>query len=331
MYLQFNFTKMMKKKLNIFSIIIMFLIIISCTKEVNNNISTQQTPISNDRLVFQSPKDFYNTYAILSKFKTEDELRFWAQSKTHTTLLDSQDSIISNYSGVLRTILNKDSEFEMGDSIILFNNGDLYGYSKNELNISIQKNPEKFKKVGSAVVSIVQRENSKSDIGPFGLDATLQQEFNLHTYFPCGGTQQTGLNALRKFVSELYYEQISFFPSPWNAILWLRIKLEEKASNKWRQCSNLRDVSFDISGNATLFIDGVPQRTQDYHIMDNFQCSDNTSVSGPINVLMTFWSYPTYDVSSFWRVHGYGSITQHIQGDDNYITHSAGTPYGLWN
>lgn len=310
----------------------MFLIIFSCSKEVNNNISTQQIPTPNDRLVFQSPKDFYNTYATLSKFKTEDELRFWAQSKTHTTLLDSQDSIISNYSGALRTILNKDSEFEMGDSIVLFNNGDLYGYSKNESNISIQKNPEKFKKVGSAVVSIVQRQNSKNDVFPGGVDATWQPTAPLHSYQPCGGTLQTGLNSSRKFVSELYYEQISYFPSPWLAYLWLRIKLEEIAHNSWRQCSNYRDVSYNVSGTAVLYYGGVPDYTHNYQVTGNYLCSAGTSVSGPINVYLDHYSEPSYNVGSFWRVAGSGFIYQHILGDDNYITVPSAYPGGvLWN
>ncbi len=292
----------------------------------------RETPIPNDRLVFQSPTDFYNTYSALSKFQTEDELRYWAQSKTHTTLLDSLDSIICNYSGTLRTILNKDSEFELGDSIVIFINGDLYGYSKQEANISIQKNPEKFKKAGSVVVSIVQSQNSKNDVAPGGVDATWQNQFYIHSYQPCGGTLQTGLNSLRKFVSELYYEQISFFPNPWRANLWLRIKLEERPSSGWRQCYNYRDISYDVAGTAVLYYGGVPDYTTNYEVTGNFLCSTSTSVSGPINVFLAYKYEPSYNVGSFWRVYGSGFIYQHILGDDNYITIPSAYPGGdLWN
>lgn len=332
---------MMKKYLNIFSLIIIVFIFISCSKEVNNNLPPQQIPTPNDRLVFQSFKEYYNTYIMLCKFHTEDELRIWAQSKNHSTLLDSQDSIINNYSGSLRTILNKDSEFEIGDSIVLFNKGDLYAYSKKESNkISLLDNPEKFKKIGAIRSSLVGGKEAKSvDIGANG-NSYIPDQFDLIYYQPCGEALQGPFalgSAQRQFVSQLYDETTfsPFFDGPFiYSTLFLFIKLEEKTNSiPWRTCNNQREVSFHVSGSATYKAGGSSLIFTIPTITGVYSCS-SVIASGPLSFFLAGADGSNmYGYVPSWTISVYGFISQHVLGDTKHSTLGSATfPYdqAIW-
>src|ERR1035437_4735644 len=98
----------MKKMKKIMFLLVGF-IVFSCSKEekkVENN-------IPNDRLSFQNMQEFNDNYQILAKMDSKENLTVWAQAKNHSTLLYSTDTLISEYSDALKTILNRDSEFEL--------------------------------------------------------------------------------------------------------------------------------------------------------------------------------------------------------------------------
>ena len=314
----------------------MFLMIFSCSKEINNNIPAQQIPIPNDRLAFQNPKDFNNTYSMLSKFKTEDELRFWAQSKTHTTLLDSQDSIISNYSWAFKTIFSKDYEFEFGDSIVLFNKGDLYAYSKKEANkISLLDNPNKFRKIGVIRVTAVGggKETKSVDSVSLGIHQNncLLHPFTLTSYQPCGGVMQTGLNGSRQYVSQLYDETTEFSGVSYDSHLYLYIKLEEHPSSGWRTCLNQREVKYQVSGNAIYKLAGQRSDNPFGYLTNDYHCDSANGTgaySGPLCILLAqyggtnMWGY----VPS-WEIYIYGFIYQHVLGDPHPWTIPVGATF----
>lgn len=328
---------MMKKIINIFSLIIMFLIIFSCSKEANKNIPIQPIHTINDRLMFQNFNEYQTTYSMLCKFHTEDDLRFWAQSKNHTTLLDSQDSLISKYSGALRTILNKDYEFELGDSIILFNKGILYAYSKNETNkISLLDNPEKFKIIGAITASLVGRKDAKTvDIGANKNNCILDP-FDILYYQPCSqviqGPFAPGNPYSRQFVAQLY-DETHFHPTttgPWfDSNLFLYIKLEEHPSSGWRTCYNQREVRFQIYGTAIYKVSGQPNVNHTIPVIaHNYSCSD-TIASGPLSYTLatTIDGSSLYGYKPSWTVSVYGFIFQHILGDTKYSTTPTGATY----
>jgi|WetSurMetagenome_2_1015567.scaffolds.fasta_scaffold54124_3 hypothetical protein len=288
-------------------------IILSCSKEVSIN-SPDPIVNKNDRLSFKSIKDFNETYTLLKKLKTEDELRFWAQSENHSTLLDSEDSTLADYSPFFRSILNKDSEFELGDSIILFNKGNFYSYSRNETKkISIINNPDKFKKIGSAKVSIVQvRSQKNTEVDPNTINAK-QYQFTQYDYMPCGGTNNSA-DGSRKFVSELADETF-YFGTAFQSTLYLRIKMEYY-SRGWKLAGEQREVSYSISGYANYYI-GWDYVNLTISSSGEFNCN-----VGPL--VGCLWQDIAYneDINPFgryllWDVSTQGYVSQQVMGDYN--------------
>jgi hypothetical protein len=239
------------------------LLILSCSKEdnkitSNGRLVVKQLQVASDRLAFQSMKEYNDTYLMLAKLKSKEELSFWAQSNNHSTLLNSSDSSMLVYSDVFKTILNKDYEFELGDSIVLFNNGDLYAYSKNESNqITLLKNPEKFNKIGSVIVTILKKPEVKSVILPVNtLNADYNQmEFTQMYYQPCGEDLMV-VEGSRKYVHEILDESTVTYPGPvYYSYLYLRIKLEYYKSSRpnrgWNPAGEQRTITVsNLSGSA---------------------------------------------------------------------------------
>jgi hypothetical protein len=260
----------------------------------------------------------------LSKFRTEEELRFWAQSKKHSTLLDvqdnelnQQDTLLDKYSSALRTILNKDYEFEIGEKVVWFNvkTGELLGYPKSK-DLSDKENFDGFTKIGLIKVDKVGYKTSKwAGIPEGGLDSRWQKEFTITRYAPCGGPIEDPITGTRKWVAELYHE--SFYSSTfhtWYGNLYLRIKLEERTPRiDWRGCPNYRELEFEVGGTA-LYMLGYTTISETPFSESGTYLS--CGVSGSVNVLLaeatveSSSQYPGFNVSMS------GWIRQHIVGDN---------------
>lgn len=288
--------------------IVFFLIgfaIFSCSKE-KEEINNQ-----NDRLLFENMQEFNDKYLILSKINSKEELNFWAQSKNHSNLLYSSDSLIENYSDALKTILNKDAEFELNDTIIWFNNGNLYAFSKNdEPNlISLKKHPEKCKKIGSVNLNTIGESKLKStNIGLGKLDARNQFQFTQQYYQPCGGTRRA-LSGTRKYVHEIYDESYAYNPGPViYSYLHLRIKLEYKGSKGWKAAGEQREISVNVSGSANLYPSGAGGNFKIPYT--SYDCSGNKDFV----IMSVVGSYPW---TPSWTVSMTGTIFQHVKGDNS--------------
>lgn len=153
----------------------------SCTKESDHsNDIAVSAKLQNDRLSFKSMNEFNETYLMLAKEQSIADLQYWAQMRSHSTLLYSNDSTIQDYSSILKTILNKDSEMEIGDSIIWFKDGKLYAFSKYDkiIKTDIQNAPEKFKLFGKVIIENIKKSQLKNtDIYAGALTTNLQHTF----------------------------------------------------------------------------------------------------------------------------------------------------------
>jgi hypothetical protein len=315
------------------------LLILSCSREDEDlNIDSRTGRdidailIQNDRLVFQDYNEFLETYNKMTKY-SDNELRLWAQSKMHSTLIDTRDSVLINYSSILRTILNKNLEFELDGFVVMLKEGEFLGYPKND-NPPDKENLQAFTKIASVSLSKIDLENSKAtDLGAGQRNSIWQNEFILERYYPCGGPLEFGFYARRKFVSEIYHE--AFYNSSfeqWNSNLWLRIKLEERTSKiDWRTCWNYREISYNVSGTANYMFGGYVVSS---HPFSTSAAYLNCGYSGPLGVFITSASYAPNPSSPVFNVSMSGYITQHILGDqnpNNTITVPSAPPGGiLW-
>lgn len=95
-----------------------------------NTIEEMDTPVVSEerRVEFQSMDDFINDYKILSS-GDEVYLKKWIESKGAKSLLNAmpyEDQSLIEIPYALQFILNKNMEFQINDSIIKYNNGNLY-------------------------------------------------------------------------------------------------------------------------------------------------------------------------------------------------------------
>jgi hypothetical protein len=286
-----------------FLFFILGILILSCSKE-----KAPET-IQNDRLQFRNMQEFNDTYVMLSKMSSKEELQSWADAKKHSNLLNSDDSSIEQYSDVLKTILNKDSEYELDNSIIWFNNGQLYAFSKSDEPKlkSLKSNTSNLHKVGSVNLSGIDNVNLKSiNLGLGRLDARNQKQFTQQYYQPCGGTLKA-LSGNRKYVHEIYDESYAYDPGPViYSYLHLRIKLEWKGSGGWKAAGEQREIRVNVSGTANMYPSGVGGA---FNIPNYFyDCSGNLDF-----VIMSVTG--AYPYTPSWTVSMSGSIYQKVKGD----------------
>jgi len=315
------------RKSGIFIFIMMLIAALSCTNE-----SIKVDALKTDRLVFSSDEEFSKTYQLLAKMSTKAEQEQWAKDKNHSTLLNSQDPAIVDYSEALKTILNSDYEFQIGDNTIWFNKGNLYSFSKDQLlNLpELKKNTENYTPYGSVKsLQIESKNNNKTarteDIGlGWGkLDARNQYPFTQHHYQPCGGTNRS-LNGTRKYVHEIYDETITL-PGPGpvrTSNLYLRIKLEYKGSS-WAPAGEQRQTTVNVSGNFTMTGIGIPN-SNFYSIYASNDCYSGNWVI-PI---ATVTHGPYYTEPPHWFISMQGAISHSVKGDDleNAWTNTEWTP-----
>ncbi|GEM_PF-4694663 len=298
-----------------------FFVVFSCSKEESNPLKKK-----NDRLSFKNSQDFNNTYLLLAKKSSINELNFWAQSKNHSTLLYSTDSTIENYSDVLKTILNKDYEYEQGDSIIYFHDSNLYAFSKKEeANLEVLK---KCLKVSERIgkITIIKYSVSKNsdgrlktiELGANSLDARNQHEFTQEYYQPCGGTlKKYGSGNLRKYVHEIFSETKQY-GSRFDSYLNLRVKLAYKSNGSWRPAGEQRYINVNVTGTAYCNVQiGIYPPPPNFHDGDIAPINiTEDCYSGDRTINISYCS-DFFGETPHWDVSLTGSIYQKVKGDYN--------------
>lgn len=286
--------------------------VLACTKE-KTTISPVESSKS-DRLIFKDIKEFFETSRTLSKVLSHTDLQLWAQEKCHSTLLEDPDTTLSNYPPSLRTILNKDSEFQVGDSIVWFHMGNLYTYEKNATYLKdLKSNPESFKRSGyftSKLVSSLAKGQVNLN-GYYG--SVISFNWSQTQYQPCGGSMTYGVGT-RKWVAELRDVTGFYNNDYWESTLSLVLKLEWY-NGKWHEASEQRNVSYSINGTIWFHNDANTTTFSPLYTSGSLTCANGNPVSYNLWIPeadMYDYSMGTY---VFWTVALSGQSTQHVLGD----------------
>lgn len=289
--------------------------VISCKKEMP--LLRSDEVVKQDRLVFKDFKEYHETTLMLSKMASIADLQLWAQERGHSTLLFDKDSLLTGLPPAIRTVLNKDSEFQLGDSIVWYHSGSgrYYTYEKNASYIEeLKSKPDKFR--SSGFISLDK--SSKGIIILNSNHAEFQHEFYRYAYQPCGETLSTG-TGLRKWVVAL--EDFSqFYDSYWYSDLCMIIKLESKIS-RWKECSEQRNISYNLNG-VIYYIDsneGVNEIPL-AHTEGEYNCTLGTAYANNLFIWEASWTHyqsALQPIVPYWSVDLYGSVTQQILGDYN--------------
>ncbi|NLW30400.1 MAG: hypothetical protein GXY77_02975 [Fibrobacter sp.] len=288
----------------------------------NNDPNPISQNTKTDRLNFVSQQEFFDTYSSLSNMSRE-ELDVWEQKNHHSSLLNSDDQSLLAYSDAFRTVLNTNSEFEIGDSIIWFYLGNLYAVSKHEEKklLEIQHNPEAFEAVGCVEIHLVTPNNedalNKVNLGFSGLDARNQYQFTQQSYHPCNGTWKQ-LVGRRKYVHEIYAQSVAIKLmdniTQINSQLYLRIKLEFRNSKgKWRAAGEHRNIDINVSGSAQL----TSCSSKAISLNASFNCSGDQTIYLSSNSFLWPSDITSAKGVTNWKVSLNGTIYQHVRGDNN--------------
>jgi len=262
--------------------------LIACTNNQTDDISPKNV---SERMYFENANEFMKTLNELSENQSKQELSEWANAKAHQSLLDSKDSTIVDYSDALKTILNKNAEFEQGDSIIWFKAGNFYAIPKTQEN-----NLKKLK----------DESNDQYKIGCVEIKKYKGSHLKQLTL---NNNQYDARNQYRfgnfKYVHGISAEAYSYWGLT-TVSLYLDVKLEWKA-RKWRYTDEPRKITIDCyidirRGLGTprgFYLNQSLRNTHDQHIL--LERTQESLDNNP------------------WYVSVNGKITQEIEGQPSSL------------
>lgn len=225
-------------------------------------------------------------------------------------------------SPALNKFLNKDNEFQVGNEIMWFKEGNFYSFNvKDEKSlVSLKLNYENIPVSKSVVVSKINESdrkkgglNNRVHLNPNGgIDGRYQYQFRRKSYFDCGSNVNQGMPARdQKYVNELYAERVTSGPN-YLCSLYLRVKLEWNPSGrKWRAAGEKRTIIVDLSGQTSLTtVTGaiIPATTTAVRVNRIFNCSQDQTI------LLQGIAFGAVAPGN-WVVDITGTVYQKINGD----------------
>lgn len=270
------------------ALLALMLSVISCnTSDVENEnpVALNDSQLKTERVFFKDWEDFGKEYAKISKLSNEE---IFGENELMSII--QNDESRENLSPTLNKFLNKNSEFQVGNEIMWFKDGDFYSFNikeekrLNNLKLNYKDIPVSERivvsKISDSRLNNGNKLSSRVEINPAGgIDARYQYQFRRQAYYDCGSTINQGRPTRdQKYVNELYAERISSGPN-YICSLYLRVKLEWNPSGrKWRAAGEKRTIIVDISGWAELLFQSGAVSGKNFNIQKSFYCSQDQSI-----------------------------------------------------
>lgn len=234
-------------------ILFIFCFIISCKKEdvikTQTRIVDKNITLIEGRLHFKQYEDLqefvskYEKYGNILKEKNFNDLN---------TISDNQLKYNLNnlLCPSLLKVFNSDLEYLIGDKLVKLIDNKIFMYNIENLN-NISKQIKTSKPINITIISKINKVvNNKVTFTNSGLNANLQSQSNLSNgvgwrkhVFEIGSNKfPTGSSKIISGIKFYEYKTEAF----------LRLKLEYKGSNGWRQAGDSRIISYDINGNCII-------------------------------------------------------------------------------
>lgn len=209
----------------------------SCNSEIDN-LDQPQVPAEN-RAVFESTSDFMKTFENLIYYN-KSELKEWSKSKNINSLLEECEKNNLEQTQLpqaLQSMLNKNAEFQIKDSIIRYDNNNFYLIAVNntELEEFVIIGGVKSNKLGNSDLT-----KGYYEMGTDEIDGSHQYEFKL----------EEGDKYTFKYVHELQTYTINLHIDT-GYYLSMRVKLEYRGK-KWHEASEMRELEYQISTTVDL-------------------------------------------------------------------------------
>jgi hypothetical protein len=302
------------------ALLALMLSVISCnTSDVENEnpVALNDSQLKTERVFFKDWENFGKEYAKISKLSNEE---IFGENELMSII--QNDESRENLSPALNKFLNKNNEFQVGNEIMWYKDGDFYSFNiieEKELN-NLKLNYKDIT-VSEKIVNTKISQPKLNDNGfnkrvflnpNGGIDARYQYQFRRQAYYDCGSTINEGRPTRdQKYVNELYAERVSSGPN-YLCSLYLRVKLEWNASGgKWRFAGEKRTIVVNLSGQTSLTtVTGaiIPYTSSGVNVNQTFNCSQNQTI------LLSGFAFGAVAPGS-WVVDITGTIYQKINGD----------------
>jgi hypothetical protein len=299
------------------ALLVLMLSVISCnTSEIENEnpVAFSESQLKTKRAFFKDWEDVSKEYSRISKLRNEE---IFGENKLMSII--QNDESRENLSPALNKFLNENNEFQVGNEIMWFKNGNFYSFDVkdeklldslklNYKNIPVSKNIV-VGKVSESKYDNRGLSNRTSIKTNGGTDARYQYQFRRKSYYDCGSTVNQGMPTRdQKYVHEIHSEVVN----GWNS-LYLRVKLEwNPSSGKWRSAGEKRTIVVNIAGSAVLtttYGAEIPSSFGQFTVNQTFNCSQDQTI-----LLHHFEVFG----SPQWNVNITGTIYQQINGDVYY-------------
>lgn len=283
--------------------VLLCLVILSISCSDENKFDSNQVQPTN-RLIFNNFEEFTKTYDYLASISSKEQEEWVKQKQIPSSLLSSNnDTLFSQTPLAFQALFNNELEFQIKDSVIKYNNGNLYLIStNNNKNLNKDKSIDSFPIWGqSKIISV----GANTPTTRTNVEVNGDSGLHLHE-FMCDVTP-INLRYIVQLRSHTITQGYDFHSS-----IYVETKLEYQHSRKkWYTAGEHRNIMIDISGY-------VSPPNNPNHIKQSFQLRKTVSdVSGNQETLLASCDgnrrVPgTY--KDYWSVSASGSIKQVIIG-----------------
>ncbi|WP_126972922.1 hypothetical protein [Gynurincola endophyticus] len=328
------------------SFVFLALLTFSACKK-NEYVQEQQV---SSRLVFSNVEELFQTLEQVEKLN-DQQLKDWESQRQHASFRTYSHNWKDNYNPskeeesllalptAYQVLLNKDGEFQVGDTIVWYNQGVKYyvGADQGDLLRKIKRNTLLAVSKGEYSLSTITTLDAPKEETinyPLNfLDASYQRPFTQQS-----STQGTGC---RKFVHEIVgiVDNWNTFSDPgcgtinsFYVRILLRIKMEWRNcnNNNYRPAGESRTVSYNLNKNIYLRNVYPPCGTLEATIpFTGIQSSAPFTTTSNVDVVLGGYAGNARPIATpYWEVSLSGTIYQYVHGDliSNEWNH-VGTPF----
>ena len=229
------------------------LIFVSCSNELDESFKYQNLESKVKRVQFSDHESFFNSWTELSKMN-EQELKNWIDENNISLSNNGyRNQNIDDVRNSFIALFDVNSELQIGDSVIWYNDGQLLLVSansdENEVNIN-KSDPSKclvFGKIEKEVLMVDEKGavTTRGTMGASSISTSNQVEF----------TSSINPSVYFKYVYELVSYKSSFNIYTIYELFFMN-KLEWRKTAGWKEASELRICSTSISGSVSCVTEG---------------------------------------------------------------------------
>lgn len=328
-------TKTLTTKLLLLSSAMSVTLLFSCQK--SNNEDLQALDLNKDsRAVFKTTNEFIAAANRINSMKDEEVIAWESQNNKNSLRYvlasapadheySEAENELMKFPKSHLSLLNKDSEVQVGDSIVWYNKGNkYYVHKEQESELAKIKQDEQYAKtfIRQTYSTRVQPLNKRTDhriskvtMGLNVLNAKYQREF----------TQVSPSSGCRKYVNEIWTYGESYYANDpfcgafnsWYTTATLYIKLEWKNCSRstWNPAGESREISYNLTRDVKLRNVVMPCTTSEVTNLTAYgTISDSQIRSSELGVLLYSWSGNS-KYTPYYEIELSGNIYQHIVGD----------------